>query len=192
MRWNNVCCETRGVPWRAARVVKYWVVGTTAHMACHCFTPNAVSSHLTSFVPYWLTPQSLSSHTYRYTEQHGHRTPGGSRHPPTHNIRSPLPPQVRLSHRICSRWTCLSSLSMVVRLRRVPRPCDSLFLFLQCVLRYNRFWDLLCVSVSLALPSTRLLALGLAPKPHVVGLVIEPSERCERGPSQPSFSQAVA
>ena len=46
VRWD----ETRfGVKqWRAACVIKYRVVGTTARMARHCFTPNRVSSHLIS------------------------------------------------------------------------------------------------------------------------------------------------
>ena len=50
-RWDETAFGVKH--WRAACVIKYWVVATTAQMACHCFTPNAVSSHLTSFVLYW-------------------------------------------------------------------------------------------------------------------------------------------
>ena len=39
--------------WRAACVIKDWVVGTIAHTACHCFTPNAFSSHLLSLVLFY-------------------------------------------------------------------------------------------------------------------------------------------
>ena len=47
-RWDETAFGVK--QWRAACVMKYWVVGTTARMACHCFTPNAVSSYLTSFL----------------------------------------------------------------------------------------------------------------------------------------------
>ena len=50
MTWNSVWLETGAFPWWAMCVVKYWLVGTAAHMACHCFTPNAVSSHRASCV----------------------------------------------------------------------------------------------------------------------------------------------
>ena len=46
-RWDETAFGVQ--QWRAACVIKYWVIGAIAHMACHCLTPNAVSSHLLSF-----------------------------------------------------------------------------------------------------------------------------------------------
>ena len=40
-------------PWRAACVTKYWLVGKIGCAARHCFTPNAVLSHLSFLVLYF-------------------------------------------------------------------------------------------------------------------------------------------
>ena len=47
-RRNNVWRETGAFPWRPARDTKHWSVGKLVCMTCHCFTPNAVSFHLSS------------------------------------------------------------------------------------------------------------------------------------------------
>ena len=45
-KWDETAFSVK--QWRAACIIKYWVVSTIAQMARHCFTPNAVSSHLSS------------------------------------------------------------------------------------------------------------------------------------------------
>ena len=46
-RWDETALGVK--QWRAECVKKYRLVGATARVARHCFTPNRVSSHLTSF-----------------------------------------------------------------------------------------------------------------------------------------------
>ena len=55
MWWNSVWRGTEAFPWRAACVMKYWTVGKIAYAAYHCFTPNAVASHLPSAVLFSIT-----------------------------------------------------------------------------------------------------------------------------------------
>ena len=45
-RWDERAFKV--FPWRATCATKSWLVNMDTCMTCHCFTPNAVSSHLTS------------------------------------------------------------------------------------------------------------------------------------------------
>ena len=52
-RWDETAFGVK--QWRAACVIKHWVVDKTAHTAYHCFTPNAVSSPPPFFcVKFWI------------------------------------------------------------------------------------------------------------------------------------------
>ena len=48
--WNSIWLETGALPWRVVCAKKYWLFGTMAYAVCHCFKPNAVSSHRASLV----------------------------------------------------------------------------------------------------------------------------------------------
>ena len=45
-RWDETAFGVKR--WRAACVTNHWVAGAIARTACHCFAPNAVSSHFPS------------------------------------------------------------------------------------------------------------------------------------------------
>ena len=47
-RWDETAFGVK--QWWAARVIKYWVVGTIARMACHCLPPNVVSSKVVNSI----------------------------------------------------------------------------------------------------------------------------------------------